>query len=253
MLKTSLASLASIVLVSLAAPSVQAFSLTGTVRDFKISHPDFEYLVTGLDTGIVQTTLGADKKPVYAGSADNPSTTNQANFDQWYRNIPGINLSQSLTIDLTDPDNDGIFTYANNSFFPIDDQLFGNEGLLHNYHFTYEINSQFTYKPGQTFTFAGDDDLWVFIDNKLALDIGGVHGVVSGTINLDDPSLGLIADQNYNIDIFFAERHTGESNFRIDTNIAVTRTPIPEPATLSLFSLGILGLGAILSRKKIAE
>ncbi len=248
MAKSFLKYIASLVLVGLAAPSAQAFSLTGTVRDFKISHPDFEYLITGIDQGIVQTTLGGNKKPVYAGSAGNPSTTNQTNFDQWYNDVPGVNLSKPLTIDLADPDNDGIFTYANNSFFPIDNQLFGNEGNSHNYHFTYEINSNFTYKAGQKFTFTGDDDLWVFINNKLAIDLGGVHGALSNTVDLD--TLGLTADQNYDIDIFFAERHTTESNFRIDTNIAINSTPVPEPATMSLFGIGAIGLGLMKSRKK---
>lgn len=41
--------------------------LTGTIRDFKIDHPDFEYTID-TDPGIVQDDLGADGKPVYAGS-----------------------------------------------------------------------------------------------------------------------------------------------------------------------------------------
>src|SRR3990170_925632 len=122
--------------------------LTGTIRDFKVSHPDFEDFL-GVDPGIVQPVLGADKKPVYAGLAGNPTTSGQANFDQWYRNVPGINQSQSLTITLDDTGHPGIFTFIDNTFFPIDGQLFGDEGYPHNFHFTYEIHTQFTYQGGE--------------------------------------------------------------------------------------------------------
>ncbi|MFN3654235.1 MAG: fibro-slime domain-containing protein, partial [Candidatus Nitrosotenuis sp.] len=73
------------------------------------------------------------------------------------------------------------------------------------------------YQSGQTITMTGDDDIWVFIDNKLALDQGGVQPPRTGTINLD--TLALTPGKTYNFDLFFAERHTTQSSLGIETNI----------------------------------
>ena len=113
--------------------------------------------------------------------------------------------------------------FDSNAFFPIDGQGFGNTpGQPHNFHFTTEIHLKFKYEAGQKFTFRGDDDLWIFVNKKLALDVGGSHQALLGTIDFDAQAalLGITAGGEYQMDIYHAERQTTESNFRIETNIS---------------------------------
>ncbi len=202
--------------------------LTGTVRDFHEDHPDFENDAFNSDTGeteIVLPTLGADHKPVYrlTGAGGTKLTTGKPEFDQWYRDVPGINRSFPLKLTLTKGAN-GLMTYENNEFFPIDGQGFGNEGREHNFSFTFELHTQFQYHGGEVFTFTGDDDLWVFINGKRAIDLGGLHPKLTDTIRLDDraTALGLEKGKTYELSVFHAERHTTASRFRIDTTIEFT-------------------------------
>jgi fibro-slime domain-containing protein len=205
-----------------------AVNLTGTVRDFRAfnggaGHPDFEVFGgNGLD-GLVEFDLGADHKPVYAHPGGTAHTTGPSEFAQWFNDVEGVNMAFPFTITpVVGPD--GGLTYANNAFFPIDGQGFGNEGNEHNYHFTYELHMEFAYKGGEVFTFTGDDDLWVFINNRLGIDLGGLHPALSETIDLDAMAgtLGITVGQTYALDLFQAERHTSESNFTIQSSLEFT-------------------------------
>ncbi len=139
---------AGLLVVSVA--TAQQVILQGTVRDFNDTHPDFESYL-GTDPGIVEPLLGGDDLPVYAGLSGNPSTHGQESFDQWYRDTPGVNLSTIFAITLTPTGTPNEVGYDNGAFFPIDGQLFGNQGRSHNYHFTYEIHAEFPYNGGEVY------------------------------------------------------------------------------------------------------
>jgi fibro-slime domain-containing protein len=200
-----------------------------TVRDFKIEHPDFQdYAGDAPYPGIVEPDLGADNKPVYAHDGSTDQTSGPEAFAQWYNDVPDVNLPFTVAIPLTEV-SPGTYRYENLAFFPIDGEGWGNEGNPHNYHFTTEIHTMFVYRGGEVFTFTGDDDLWLFVNRKLALDLGGLHPSYSGTVDFDAQAadLGISVDGSYQMDVFHAERRTSESHFTVETNIDCF---VPPPA-----------------------
>ena len=94
-----------------------------------------------------------------------------------------------------------------------------------NQHFCFESHAKFTFKPGLKFNFRGDDDIWVFIDNTLAVDLGGTHLAAPGYVDLDSfkgyNGQLLEVGNTYDLDIFFCDRRTTMSNVRIKTNMYI--------------------------------
>ncbi len=229
----------------------------------------------GLTAGAVRPWLDWDRKPIFTGGTpvakpggnyqqwkdsagrpiswllydpalgDVPGTldptlpsafTTAANFDEWYHDVPGVNLSTTITLTLP-LQADGTYVFddkadpfysSKGGFFPIDNQLFGNSAAnpSHNFHFTTEIHARFTYdaSAGQIFKFTGDDDVWVFINGELVIELAGTHSAKAQFLDLT--RLELTDGDSYTLDLFHAERQTDSSNFRFQTNLVLEDTPI---------------------------
>jgi fibro-slime domain-containing protein len=209
------------------------FIRTGHALDDGVSHPDFETFSGDNPTpGLVQSTL-LNGKPQYAGICDDVDAsdtnicpydqqlTTEDNFNEWYNDGPrSIRVNQPMTLTRNMA---GRYVFDSNGpdFFPL-----ANDGWVDagkeasaadtNFAFTSELRYWFELEGDEELTFSGDDDVWVFINNQLLLDLGGLHPERTATVTLDTvtiDALGMEVGRIYEVVLFHAERHTGQSNF----------------------------------------
>lgn len=181
-------------------------------------------------------TPGDYNIPVYTGTSGKYNRTVKADYDTAFKNVV---ITDSLPFLHT---KDSIYQFERSGtngtaeFFCVDKKGFGNEpsGYRHNYSFTMELHTFFTYKKGLKFDFLGDDDVWAFIDNWLVLDLGGMHEAQSSTLEMDSigGALNLIEGEVYPFDFFYAERHVSKSCIKITTNM-INRTDGTGPKVTS--------------------
>ncbi len=225
-------------------------TLDATIRDFHADGILFEGNIAS-PQGLVQAKLGAGKKPVFnlpLWSENWPGAT-QAKLDSLFSDVAGVNMKTTKTLTFT-ADSENFYVLDSSKtggFFPIDKELFGNEDRDHNFWFSMECHAKFNYQGFEEFEFVGDDDVWVFIDGVLVIDIGGVHGASGKNISLPElvsaGTLDIKKGETVDFDFFYMERHTSESNFYARTNIDFTYTPIASGwATAELQKADELGL-----------
>ncbi len=205
-----------------------------------------------LTKGMVLGSLGENGLPVYSGNdsglCGRAGISSQAKGiaysggygkstpSNWFdtlalqKAIPGIAIGHGC-VELDLPrQNDGYYFFQSSSFFPLDDiqdkrgysELIAADTKSHNFLYCMHGHASFEYTPGLKFDFTGDDDVWVFINNKLAVDLGGTHAPESASINLD--KMKLREGTVYPFDIFYCERQTNGSTIKIKTSMDLQPT-----------------------------
>lgn len=179
-------------------------------RDFAGSHDDFDNAADWTAYEVV-SPIDATRKP--AKSSDN----GPLHLEEWYQNLEGTNLP--FAVDLWLEPVGETFVFDSAAFFPLAD--FGN---MDEYFFSTELHTNFEYKGGEVFTFRGDDDVLVYINGHIAVNLSGVHTAQEGSVVLDEvaATFGLTVGGVYTFDLFQAERQASESNFRLETTLDFT-------------------------------
>jgi len=203
-------------------PEYIDLNITDTSPDIAIydqlfTHSDFQrggINSTTEDPCIVEEYLDGNKKPVYNGGTAG-TTSGVEHFDLWYKDDAkrnGINTNMRLN-----HQGNGIFRFDSSSFFPIDGQGLEDDKddeYGHNYWFTLQYHAKCTYRPGQTLSFSTSDDLFIFINDRLVLDYGGIYidAARTGSLNLDqinqEKNFGLKDGDVCDFDLFWAQRYT---------------------------------------------
>lgn len=88
--------------------------------------------------------------------------------------------------------------------------------------------AQFIYRDDLYFEFSGDDDVYMYINGVLALDLGGAHGICTKRVNLKDVAqqCHLTEGEVATFTFFYMERNSDASNFKIETNMELVKRGI---------------------------
>jgi fibro-slime domain-containing protein len=234
-----------------AAQMAQAMpSLNANWYTLATGHSDTNVSIPGLTTGLVESTLGPNGLPVRtAFSASQPATSSNnikdvdggTNEILWWS--PGSRSTGTVAVDAFYPATVSVpYVQLTNLFPGGSGSNGGSNGFL-----SAHLFGLFDAPAGGTvtFTLGADDDAWIFINNQLVVDLGGVKPLTAAPITV----AGLSPGTN-RFDLFFADRNVVQSGLRFEADVVLRPVPVPEPTSLALVAVGLIALSISLRRAK---
>ena len=179
------------------------------VRERQFEWDSCGYYVSKVETGLVWDELDEQFLPVAIGGELLPNSgLGGESFGRWFNQVDGKSKSFASFMNLTYNEKQGSIGYRNEEFYPLDeieqaaDESVNQDG--HNHLFTFNLGVPFRVLADgrEEFEIEADDDTWVFIDDALVLDMGGIHDVAIGRLWINEA--GEIYSAVENIDFAYS-------------------------------------------------
>lgn len=225
------------------------------VRQFEWSECD--YYNSKLEQGLVDYYLNDEFMPVGLGGS---YITNRgmADLSRWYSNVDGKSQSYMGQLKLEYSRSNALFSYRNDEFYPLDEVKFSADDFTnqdgHNHLFTMSFAVPFNPRVNgeEHFIIDADDDTFVFIGDRLALDLGGIHEAMRGQfiINKKGEVMTAVGDEDYAysginvksdessiVRIFHADRDSKDSVFGVafsNMNLEVANSQLADASDIQI-------------------
>lgn len=210
-----------------------------------------EYYHKEIEKGLVGFELGEDHLPVLTPGR---LTSNRGLGDskRWFESVDGKSESYIGAIKMEYSAAGAVFSFVRDEFYPLDEAKFSDGDVVnkdgHNHLFTMGFAVPFTVLVSgeEVFEIEADDDTFVFVGNKLVIDMGGIHEpevgrfvihddgevyAASGKEELAFTGVKLARDDNSVVRIFHADRDADDSVFNVvfsGMNVTIVDTKMAE-------------------------
>lgn len=192
-----------------------------------------EYYNKQLEKGLVGFELDDDYLPVGVGGQLLPDR-GLGDMTRWFSAVDGKSTSYAGVLQFGYRADGAEFSFYKNDFYPLDEVEFSKGDFVntdgHNHLFTMSFAVPFTplFSGEEMFEVRADDDTFVFVGDKLVLDMGGVHDAVTGALQIREngeiyesvdgedfaySGVTLTADDGSIVRIYHADRDSDNSEF----------------------------------------
>lgn len=156
----------------------------------------FEWMSCGyynkeIEQGLVEFELDENYLPVASGLGE--LTPNRGiNTERWFKSVESKSESYAGTLGMQYVANGAEFIFTAEEFYPLDEVEFSASDVVnvdgHNHLFTMNFAVPFTVlmSGAESLEVTADDDTFVFVGNKLVIDLGGVHDALTGKFEIHE-------------------------------------------------------------------